>query len=225
MPTSQTLAATTPGPVWAHITSPVGTVTVTVDPALTHAALAVRTPDDDGAFAEAVANATLNEAPATRMPSLIADVPELRSSKKHPEGHSPITVDVRLPSGESAIRLTTNDADLHVHGYLHTLRFTTNSGNLHAEGVHTLAASSEAGRVEVQRIDHSLDLAVTTGDVNIGAYNGTSCRIHTGSGDVSITATPAATGTMEIITRSGHITARGTSSLNEHVTVLQPASP
>ncbi|MFF5893852.1 DUF4097 family beta strand repeat-containing protein [Streptomyces globisporus] len=225
MPTSQTLAARTPGPVWAHVTSPVGTVTVTVDPALAHAALTVSTPDDEGAFAEAVANATLNEAPATRMPSLIADVPEPRSGTHHREGHSPIAVHVQLPSDESAIRLTTNNADLHVHGNLHTLTFATNSGSLHAEGVHMLAVSSEAGRVEVQRIDHSLDVAATTGDVNIGAYNGTSCRIHTGSGDVTITATPAATGDMEIITRTGHITARGTNSLNEHVTVLQHASP
>ncbi|MFG3398591.1 DUF4097 family beta strand repeat-containing protein [Streptomyces parvus] len=225
MPTSQTLTASTSGPVRAHITSPVGTVTVTIDPALTHATLTVHTPNDDGAFAEAVVNTTLNEAPATGMPSLIADIPEPRSGTNHPGGHSPITVDVRLPGDESAVRLTTNDADLRVHGYLHDLRFTTNSGSLHAEGVHTLAAVTGAGRVEVQRIDHSLDVAVVTGDVSIGAYNGTSCRIHTGTGDISITATPAATGDMEIITRSGHITARGTSSLNEHVTVLQPISP
>ncbi|WP_331726934.1 DUF4097 domain-containing protein (plasmid) [Streptomyces globisporus] len=225
MPTSQTLAASTPGPVRVHITSPVGGVTVTIDPALTHATLTVSTPDDDGAFVEAVANATLNEAPPTRMHSLLVDVPEPRSGTHHRKGHSPIAVHVQLPSDESAIRLTTNDADLHVHGNLHSLTFATNSGSLHAEGVHMLAVSSEAGRVEVQRIDHSLDVAATTGDVNIGAYNGTSCRIHTGSGDVSITATPAATGDMEIITRTGHITARGTSSLNANVTVLQPTSP
>ncbi|MEU4128651.1 S1 family peptidase [Streptomyces wuyuanensis] len=54
--TEQTFTATTAGQIWADVISHVGTVSVTVDPSLTHAEITVRTGSDEGPIAEAVRN-------------------------------------------------------------------------------------------------------------------------------------------------------------------------
>ncbi|MBK3588777.1 DUF4097 family beta strand repeat protein, partial [Streptomyces sp. MBT57] len=78
MTTTRTFTATTDGAVWADIISPVGAVTVTVDPTITRAVITLSTTQDEGPLAEAVAAATHREHPYRGMQCIRVDVPEAR---------------------------------------------------------------------------------------------------------------------------------------------------
>ncbi|MFD3851413.1 DUF4097 family beta strand repeat-containing protein [Streptomyces microflavus] len=218
MTTSRTFISTGTGAVRAEIVSPVGTVTVTTDPTITNAVITVSTPDDNGPYATAVEHATHYERPTQGMEGIRVEVPEPHGTET-PQGHSAdnVTVDVRLPGNGSSIFLTSDSADLTVHGDLQTLSLFSHSGGVRAEGVHTLRAVTSTGDIEAQRVDHQVDIATNSGTVTIGAYSGSEFRAHTATGKVRVSATPAAAGGMEIRTRSGEVTTRGTDDLDERI--------
>ncbi|MFJ6444955.1 hypothetical protein ACIQMU_31565, partial [Streptomyces sp. NPDC091649] len=80
--TTRTFTATADGAVWAGIISPVGAVTVTVDPTITHAVITLSTAQDEVPLAEAVAAATHRERPYRRMQCIRVDVPEARAEDR-----------------------------------------------------------------------------------------------------------------------------------------------
>ncbi|MFD5899651.1 DUF4097 family beta strand repeat-containing protein [Streptomyces sp. NPDC060366] len=132
-------------------------------------------------------------------------------------GAGTITVDVRVPSELSSLRLETTSADLTVHGDLQVLDVHSVSGDVEARGVHTLRASTTSGDVEVERVDGRVDVTSVSGDIEIGAYNGTEFRAKTVSGDIHVSATPLADGSIDATTVSGDVTTRGTGQLHERV--------
>ncbi|MGW2089089.1 DUF4097 family beta strand repeat-containing protein [Streptomyces sp. NPDC001880] len=132
-------------------------------------------------------------------------------------GTGTITVDVRLPSDQSSVRLETTSADLTVHGDLQVLDVHSVSGDIEARGVHTLRSNTTSGDLEVERVDARVDVNTVSGDIEIGAYNGTEFRASTVSGDIDVSATPAAAGVIDANTVSGDVTTRGTSHLRERV--------
>ncbi|MEJ8653648.1 DUF4097 family beta strand repeat-containing protein [Streptomyces sp. MS1.AVA.3] len=135
-------------------------------------------------------------------------------------GMGTITVDVKLPSDQSSVRLETTSADLTVHGDLQILDTHSISGDVEARGVHTLRANTTSGDVEVDRVDARVDVASVSGDIEIGAYSGTEFRANSVSGDVHVSATPAAIGSIDASTVSGDVTTRGTGNLRERVSTV-----
>lgn len=131
-------------------------------------------------------------------------------------GMGTITVDVRLP-GQSSLRLSTTSADLTVRGDLQVLDVHSVSGDVQASGVHTLRGTTTSGDFEVDRVDARVDVTSVSGDIEIDAYNGSEFRANTVSGDVHVTTTPAATGSIDANTVSGDVTTRGTSQLHERI--------
>ncbi|MFJ4879952.1 DUF4097 family beta strand repeat-containing protein [Streptomyces sp. NPDC088745] len=270
MTTSKTFTATAAGAVGTDIISHVGTVTVTVDPTLTHAVITVSTSDDDGPLADAVRGATKQESTYQNLSCLTVRVPEVNGNTMtmgnstfnfnggigqnfgvitgpvtgiHMSGGDisiggrkvvsngrvvaeqgtvvsggvmgTIAVDVQLPSDQSSVRLETTSANLTVHGDLQDLDVNSVSGDLQARGVHTLRGNLTSGDVQVGRVDARVDVHSVSGDIEIGAYNGTEFRASTVSGDVHVYATPAATGTIDATTVSGDVTTRGTSGRDD----------
>ncbi|MEU8538076.1 DUF4097 family beta strand repeat-containing protein [Streptomyces parvulus] len=132
-------------------------------------------------------------------------------------GMGTITVDVKLPSDQSSVRLETTSADLTVRGDLQVLDTHSVSGDVEARGVHTLRANTTSGDVEVERVEARVDVTSVSGDIEIGAYNGTEFRASTVSGDVHVSATPASSGSIDASTVSGDVTTRGTGHLHERV--------
>ncbi|MFD0269617.1 DUF4097 family beta strand repeat-containing protein [Streptomyces sp. NPDC127106] len=132
-------------------------------------------------------------------------------------GMGTIAVDLKLPSEMSSVRMETTSADLTVDGDLQVLDFHSLSGDVEARGVHTLRGNTTSGDFQVDRVDARLDVNSISGDIEIGAYNGSEFRFNTVSGDARVTATPAATGSIDANTVSGDITTRGTSHLHERV--------
>lgn len=132
-------------------------------------------------------------------------------------GMGAITVDVKLPSDQSSLRLSTTSADLTVRGDLQVLDVHSLSGDVEARGVHTLRGNTTSGDFEVDRVDARVDVTSVSGDIEIGAYNGTQFRANSVSGDVHVSATPAATGSIDANTVSGDVTTRGTGSLHERI--------
>ncbi|WP_331720670.1 DUF4097 domain-containing protein (plasmid) [Streptomyces sp. NBC_01178] len=132
-------------------------------------------------------------------------------------GMGTITVDVKLPSDMSSVRLNTTSADLTVHGDLQVLDVHSISGDVEARGVHTLRGNTTSGDFEVDRVDARVDVNSVSGDIEIGAYSGSEFRANSVSGDIDVSATPAATGSIDANTVSGDVTTRGTSGLSERV--------
>ncbi|MFJ1751183.1 DUF4097 family beta strand repeat-containing protein [Streptomyces sp. NPDC088116] len=132
-------------------------------------------------------------------------------------GTGTITVDVKLPSEMSSVRLETTSADLTVHGDLQILDARSVSGDIKAKGVHTLQVDTTSGDVEVERVDARVNARSVSGDIEIGAYSGTEFRATSVSGDVDVTATPDAFGSIDATSVSGDVTTRGTSHLRERV--------
>lgn len=91
-------------------------------------------------------------------------------------GTGTITVDVKLPSEMSSVRLETTSADLTVHWDLQVLDTHSVSGDVEARGVHTLQVNTTSGDIEVDRVDARADVTSVSGDIEIGAYNGTEFR-------------------------------------------------
>ncbi|WDM16483.1 DUF4097 family beta strand repeat protein [Streptomyces lavenduligriseus] len=135
-------------------------------------------------------------------------------------GMSTITVDVTLPSDQSSVRLETTSADLTVHGDLQVLDVHSVSGDIQARTVHTLRGNTTSGDFEVDRVDARVDVNSVSGDIEIGAYNGTEFRANSVSGDVHVSVTPAATGSIDANTVSGNVTTRGTGHLRERVSTV-----
>ncbi|WP_331719687.1 DUF4097 family beta strand repeat-containing protein [Streptomyces virginiae] len=132
-------------------------------------------------------------------------------------GMGTITVDVTLPSDMSSVRMETTSADLTVNGDLQVLDFHSLSGDVEARSVNTLRGNTTSGDFEVGRVEARVDISSISGDFEIGAYNGSEFRANTVSGDVHVTATPAAIGSIDVSTVSGGITTRGTGHLRERV--------
>ncbi|MFJ4966740.1 DUF4097 family beta strand repeat-containing protein [Streptomyces sp. NPDC088729] len=132
-------------------------------------------------------------------------------------GMGTITVDVKLPSEMSSLRLETTSADLAVHGDLQVLDVRSVSGDVEARGVHTLRGNTISGDVAVDCVDARVDVNSVSGNIQIGAYNGSEFRASTVSGDVRVSATPTATGVIDTNTVSGDVTTRGTRHLRERV--------
>lgn len=135
-------------------------------------------------------------------------------------GTGTITVDVKLPSEMSSVRLDATSADITVHGDLQVLDVHSVSGDIEARGVHTLRGSTTSGGFEVNRVDGRVDVNSVSGDIEIGTYSGSEFRASTVSGDIDINATPAATGVIDASTISGDVTTRGASHLRERVGTL-----
>ncbi|MEV7442967.1 DUF4097 family beta strand repeat-containing protein [Streptomyces sp. NPDC091204] len=132
-------------------------------------------------------------------------------------GMGTISVDVMLPSDMSSVRMESTSADLTVNGDLQVLDFHSVSGDVEASGVHTLRGNTASGDFEVDRVEARVDVSSVSGDIEIGAYNGSEFHANTVSGDLNVTATPAATGSIDANTVSGDITTRGTGHLRERV--------
>jgi putative adhesin len=131
-----------------------------------------------------------------------------------------ITVDVRLPSDLSSLRLETTSADLQVRGDLQVLDVTTVSGDVEADRVHTVYGNTTSGDVEIEAVDARVDVTTVSGDVEIDAYSGGEFRVNSVSGDVTVTATKAAHGTLAITTISGDATTCGASHLPPRISTV-----
>ncbi|MEU1309495.1 DUF4097 family beta strand repeat-containing protein [Streptomyces cinnamoneus] len=124
-----------------------------------------------------------------------------------------ITVDVRLPE-LSSVRLETTSADLRVlQGDLQVLDVCSLSGDVEARGVHTFRGKTTSGDFEVGSVAAKVDVSSVSGDVEVEAYGGSDFRVNTVSGDVSVSATPAASGSIDVTSVSGDITSRGAGHL------------
>ncbi|MEU9072581.1 DUF4097 family beta strand repeat-containing protein [Streptomyces sp. NPDC048306] len=135
-------------------------------------------------------------------------------------GSGTVTVDVRLPE-LSSVRLDTTSADLDVRrGDLQVLDVQSVSGDVRAKGVHTLRGNLTSGDLEVERVEAKVDISSVSGDLEIGAYNGSDLRANSVSGDIDVSATPAATGFFTASTVSGDIEARGAQHLNPRLSTV-----
>ncbi|MGP4001533.1 DUF4097 family beta strand repeat-containing protein [Streptomyces sp. 8N706] len=134
-------------------------------------------------------------------------------------GTGTIVVDVKVPD-LSSVRLETTSADLRVRGDLQVLDIRSVSGDVEAEGVHTLRGNTTSGDVEAERVEARVDVNSVSGDIEIGAYNGSEFRAITVSGDIEVSATPAASGFFTATTVSGDVSTRGAEHLQPRVSTI-----
>ncbi|MEV5771701.1 DUF4097 family beta strand repeat-containing protein [Streptomyces antimycoticus] len=126
---------------------------------------------------------------------------------------TPITAEIHLPTGSVAL-ISTHTADTAVTGTLARLEYDGTSGSLTAERVGDLGAMVTSGSVIVGDVTGPLDVNLTSGNLDIGAYSGSSARLNLTSGNVRMAATPQATGRLTVNATSGCARITGASHLN-----------
>ncbi|WP_327332976.1 DUF4097 family beta strand repeat-containing protein [Streptomyces anulatus] len=192
---STTFAATAEasGPVWLDLAIPFGTVTVTVDPDLTNAVVAVRTTADEGPVAEAVCHSSYSEKLVSGRYCMTVTVTGARQAS--PREEATLLTEVRVPGSASSLRLETSRAALVVFGDLHVLDFSSRSGGLTTSGgVQSLKAATTDGNVIVGRVSSHADISTSSGDITIGTSSPKELHIRTETGNVRVSAegvTPA----------------------------------
>ncbi|WP_405716420.1 DUF4097 family beta strand repeat-containing protein (plasmid) [Streptomyces xanthophaeus] len=129
-------------------------------------------------------------------------------------GTGEIVVTLRLPEMSSA-KVTTTSADVSTAGgILQVLDVDSQSGDVQAETVRELRVKTMSGDVEATRVDCEVNVGTMSGDIEIGAYNGSRFWANTMSGDIDASASPAATGRMDLKSMSGDVSTRGAGHLN-----------
>ncbi|MFY0516053.1 hypothetical protein ACOMD4_37560 [Streptomyces anulatus] len=186
MSTMFTATAEASGPVWLDLAIPFGTVTVTVDPDLTNAVVAVRTAADEGPVAEAVCHSSYSEKLVSGRYCMTVQVAGARQTS--PQEEATLLTEVRVPGSASSLRLETHLADLVVFGDLHVLDFSSRSGGLTASGARSLKATTSGGSVIVGRVSSHADVATSSGDIKIGACSPKELHIRTETGNVHVSA-------------------------------------
>ncbi|MET9208224.1 hypothetical protein ABZW38_24140 [Streptomyces bacillaris] len=124
-----------------------------------------------------------------------------------------IMVDVVLPTG-SSLTVSTKNAETTVRGDLETIRFDARNGSLQAGGVKVLEAETHNGSVLVNRVEAELEASTHNGSITVGGYRGYRGSARTHNGDVTLTATPAASGRLAARTHNGNIRVRGADHLD-----------
>lgn len=129
-------------------------------------------------------------------------------------GTGEIIVTLRLPE-MSSVKVTTTSADVITEGViLQVLDVDSQSGDVRADSVRELRVKTMSGDVEATRVDCEVNVGTMSGDIEIGAYNGSRFWANTMSGDIDASATPAATGRMDLKSMSGDVSTRGAGHLN-----------
>ena len=126
---------------------------------------------------------------------------------------TPITAEIHLPAGSVGL-ISTRTADTVVRGALARLEYDGTSGSLTAERVGDLEATVTSGSVIVGDVTGPLDVNLTSGHLDIGAYSGSNARLNLTSGNVRMAATPQATGRLTVNATSGCARITGAAHLN-----------
>ncbi|MFF8994470.1 DUF4097 family beta strand repeat-containing protein [Streptomyces sp. NPDC014983] len=120
-----------------------------------------------------------------------------------------ITVTVRLPR-DCALQLSTNSADLEVVGDLAAVGVTSISGSVELNGaVGWLTVNTTSGNVVAEHIARVVSHSSVSGSLEVLAYSGQAFESVSTSGHVRVTATPAASGTLQARSISGDVVTTG----------------
>lgn len=124
-----------------------------------------------------------------------------------------ITVTVRLPR-ECAVLLSTTSADLEVVGDVAAVGVTSVSGGVEVGGtVGWLTVNTVSGDVTADRVGRNVSHSSVSGDLEVLAYGGEAFESASTSGNVRVTATPAATGALSARSVSGDVITTGAQHL------------
>ncbi|OPG10359.1 hypothetical protein B1R27_03180 [Streptomyces sp. GKU 895] len=129
------------------------------------------------------------------------------------EAVTPITAELHLPA-KSVMLIRTHSADTVVRGTLARLEYDGTSGTLAADRVGDLDATITSGSVIVCEVTGPIDVNLTSGNLNIGAYSGHDARLTLTSGNVQMAATAQATGRLSVNATSGYARITGAAHLD-----------
>lgn len=125
-----------------------------------------------------------------------------------------ITVTVRVP-GNCAVLLSSTSAQLTVTGDLAAVSVKNISGDVEVKGsAGFLTVTTVSGNVMAERVDHQVTHTSVSGSLEVDAYHGSAFAAKTVSGNVRVTASALATGTMAATSVSGDIVTVNARHLN-----------
>lgn len=191
----QTLFADSPD-AEVRLRLPVGFVVAEAFECVVVPRVRLSTDDETGPAADAVRSATAGQTDGI----LAVDVPDSQPSGADA---SPVLVWVEMPAG-SSLTVETVSADLKTTGRFGRLRFDSPFGDLRAAYVRELEAQTVTGAVTVSRAERTR-VRTVSGDIVTRRYDGSSGRLLSTSGDVEVTTTEDAAGSLTAHTVSGDV--------------------
>ncbi|MFJ6559960.1 DUF4097 family beta strand repeat-containing protein [Streptomyces sp. NPDC091412] len=237
----RTFTTTTAGPVALNL--PAGNARVTVDKTAKTATIRLHTTDREGPSADAIQRTT-----ASTSHGLAVTVPDtggnsgvtvisagssyssisiggggtvIVNGQRITGGQisNGITADITVPPG-SALTFRSKSADLRVTGPLASLDATTVSGDIEAGVVGAITVQSTSGDIDIDAVSQQLAASTVSGDIEIGSYSGGQAMLNAVSGDLTLSATPAASGMLSARTVSGDVRLRGARHLNPQTSTV-----
>lgn len=124
-----------------------------------------------------------------------------------------VVTSVVLPAG-SEVLLSTHTANVTVRGELRALDYGASSGRLDADTVGEFSMTLSSGDARVKHVTGSLDATLTSGDLVVDSYSGSSARLSLTSGDATVHATSASSGKFNVSLTSGSARITGTGHLD-----------
>lgn len=126
---------------------------------------------------------------------------------------SGITADVTVPPG-TTLRFRSKSASLQVSGPLTALDATSISGDIEAGVVGAVSIKTTSGDVDIEAVTNRIAATSISGDIEVGSYSGDSAVLACVSGDVTLSATAEARGSLAASAVSGDVRLRGARHLN-----------
>ncbi|WP_433894831.1 DUF4097 family beta strand repeat-containing protein [Streptomyces sp. CA-111067] len=197
--TTKTYTATHSSSRWADITSPAGTVNVTVDPALQYAQITISTSAESGPYADAVRDTTIRETPGRQQDVIAVEVPEVPGQTMRMGGAVFTGANFGVVNTGTINGTVISNGDLYMGGH----RIVSN-GRVVAQAGTVVSGPAADNHITVDvRLprDSSLRLTTTSADL---AVNGalTVLTAESVSGDINARAVH----TLDVQTTSGDVT-------------------
>lgn len=115
-----------------------------------------------------------------------------------------IEVHITLPAG-SGTRYRSENGSLRTTGILCAVDAEANNGSVTIETVGRLKVEAGNGSVKAGRVAEWIDAEANNGSVRVDEYAGSACRIRAGNGTVILTASPSASGRLDVRAGNGSI--------------------
>lgn len=115
-----------------------------------------------------------------------------------------IEVHLVLPAG-SGVHSRTEAGSLQTYGPVAAIDAKATNGGIKAETVGRLKAEAGNGSIKAGRVTEWIDAEASNGSINVDQYAGSACRVRAGNGSVTLTATPAASGRLDVKAGNGSV--------------------
>lgn len=141
------------------------------------------------------------------------DVTEAVRKGQAAAGTSEVVTEAILAPG-SGVRINTRSAVTVVKGAAESIDFSATSGSITAETAGEFLVDMSSGSAKIDRVLSTLDVQMSSGNLRVNSYSGSSGKVRLSSGNANIHATDRSSGSLTVSLSSGNANVTGARHLD-----------